>query len=51
MIYKPRSHTHARKHRLNWSSTIEFIIGILAWVFLCGIMSWAILKSLELYTK
>ena len=51
MIYKPRSHTHNRKHKLNWSGTIEIIIGALAWIFVFVIFWWAVLILLEKYTS
>jgi hypothetical protein len=51
MIYKPRSHTHDRRHRLNWSGTVEIVIGMLAWIFVCAISVWAINEMLKIYTK
>lgn len=51
MIYKPRSHTHDRNHKLNWEATIEIAIGIIAWSFVCAITMWAIMLMLEAYTK
>jgi hypothetical protein len=51
MIYKPRSHTHKRKNHLNWSGTVEIIIGILAWLFVFVVFWWAVIKSIELYIR
>jgi hypothetical protein len=51
MIYKPRSHTHNHKYRMNWSGTIQIIIGMLAWIFVCAISVWAITEKLGEYTK
>jgi hypothetical protein len=38
------------KYRRNWGSMIELAIGIFAWAFMCGLMWWALLKMLEVYT-